>query len=491
MNKIRNFVSKYDNLIIFLIIIIVVVPNTISKDLQPYDNLWNFGNIYKISEGQLIYRDINIIQTPIFFDIGALLFKITSANYLIFIIYGIIIMTILYFLVYRIARTLKINKIFSILITLIIMFMTTNVMCYGANYNMLAFVFFEVGVLTLLNGKHRKCILQSFLTVLIFLTYQKLGAGYFLLYLLYEMVSNKEIKNGFINIGKVVLFSGIIMIPFLSVMLIRGNLYDFINMCFLSISEFTNNTIGDNKYIIINLLSAILVFCFSLFVLKNKKVEIDRNNVLILLFAAIGTNLNIIPIVNEYHVKIALILWIILFVYEIYYCLFEILKDHRIIKALKILECLIILEIVVYSGIQMYNYVITNKTKYDKLFFGAIISGNLENNMNNVNKYIHERREEGSDIKILSSYAMLYTLENKIDNGFFDEPLIGNLGKKGTTELIEKIQNLSDNTFLLVENEERTPYKIYQFTSSVRDYVVEHYKSIDIVENYDVYRITN
>lgn len=491
MKKIKNFISQHDSIILIAIMMVIVIANMICKDLQPYDNLWNFGNMYKMTEGQLIYQDINVIQTPIFFEIGAILLKIISANYLVFMIYGIIIMTILYYLVYKIAKALKLNKTFSILITLIIMFTTINLINYGTNYNTLAFIFFELGVLSLINGKDEKHILQAFFTVLIFLTYQKLGVGYFLLYLLYETTKNKNLVGGIKNVAKVLFFSTMMMIIVLLISLIRGTLNDFINMCFLSISEFTNNTIADNRFRTINRIAVGIVFFFSLFLLKNKKLTIDKNNILILLFAALGTNLNIIPIINEYHVKIALIFYIILFVYELYFSLFEILNDCRVIRTLKVMESIILIEMIVYSIMQIYQYATTTKTKGNNLFLGAIISGNLEHNITNVDEYLDEKKENGVNIKILSSYAMLYTLDKKIDNGFFDEPLIGNLGKKGINELIDKIKELPNDTLVLVENEERTPYKIYQFAKGVRDYIYEHYDFVETIENYDVYKILN
>ena len=106
------------------------------------DELWNFSNIYKMANGYTIYKDLNVIDTPLFFWLGELLFNFMGDNYLTYRIYNLIIIFLLYYLIYLIFKTLKISKLKSIVYMLIIFLVTSKIAGIGANYNSLAIVFY-------------------------------------------------------------------------------------------------------------------------------------------------------------------------------------------------------------------------------------------------------------------------------------------------------------------------------------------------------------
>ena len=60
----------------FLIILIFMLLLCYSYFLGPNisDEIWNYGFSYNISRGMVIYRDFNVLQTPLFFFIGSLFF---------------------------------------------------------------------------------------------------------------------------------------------------------------------------------------------------------------------------------------------------------------------------------------------------------------------------------------------------------------------------------------------------------------------------------
>ena len=64
-----------------IIIITTVIAKTVYVKLSPYDSLWVFGNIYKLATGKVIYKDVNIITTPIFYESGKVLLNIFGKNY--------------------------------------------------------------------------------------------------------------------------------------------------------------------------------------------------------------------------------------------------------------------------------------------------------------------------------------------------------------------------------------------------------------------------
>ena len=173
MKKVITFVKKYDNLILILTLIMVLSGKIYNVSINNNDELINFFNTYKMANGITIYKDINIIITPLFFYIGKIIFEVFPANLLIFRTYNLIISTILYFLVYQILKALKVRKKLSLLYTLIIIRYTYRIIEAGANYNILAYCFFELGVLLMLKMKesNKKDMWQGIILFLIFFFY--------------------------------------------------------------------------------------------------------------------------------------------------------------------------------------------------------------------------------------------------------------------------------------------------------------------------------
>lgn len=180
MKKIIKKVKKHDNLIISMIITIILIIPIFYTYLAPTDWLWNFGNIYKLYLGKIIYKDVNIIDTPIFFIMGKYIFKVFGANMLTFKIYGYILCFIMYFLLYRILRKINIGKTYSMLTIVALMIIEIeSIIGNGANYNILAFIIIELGILFKLKIKNEKInlIIQGILATLALLTYQKARSG--------------------------------------------------------------------------------------------------------------------------------------------------------------------------------------------------------------------------------------------------------------------------------------------------------------------------
>ena len=182
MKKILELLKKHDKPIVILFIACIISGDVFWNLLSNGDELINFFNTYKMSEGLTIYKDANVIITPLFFYIGKLFLLLLGKNILVFRIYNLIIYTFLYFIIYEIFKTLKVNKKSSLLYTIIIVLLTRNTIAAGANYNILSYVLVELGLLATLKIKNDnlRAIAQGILTFLVFFTSQKLFAGYFL-----------------------------------------------------------------------------------------------------------------------------------------------------------------------------------------------------------------------------------------------------------------------------------------------------------------------
>lgn len=135
MKKVVKFLQ------IILLVIALIIPITIisiNSELIIGDEIWNFQNIMKMINGGKIYVDSNVITTPIFHILGSFIVKCLGANILSFRIYNIALFLILILSSFLIFRTLKIDKIKSMLYTLFVLLFLMPYISVSANYNVLA-----------------------------------------------------------------------------------------------------------------------------------------------------------------------------------------------------------------------------------------------------------------------------------------------------------------------------------------------------------------
>ena len=117
MKKLLKLINKHDNISMLIWLIILTSTFVFWHNMDANDELWNFSNIYKMYNDYVIYKDINVIITPLFFTVGQILFKLLGANYLVFRLYeGVIIYTFLFFIMYQKMLKLLFIKTFIILL---------------------------------------------------------------------------------------------------------------------------------------------------------------------------------------------------------------------------------------------------------------------------------------------------------------------------------------------------------------------------------------
>ena len=202
MGKIMKILKKRENIFIFLLLIGSLIGVTLCVSLDTNDELWNFQNVYKMYNGFQIYKDANVICTPLFFYLGNFIFQIFGANFFIFRIYNILIFVFNYFIIYKILRELKIGIKASMLWTLIlIMFGIYILPRIMANYNSLAVALSLLGVFLLIKNKNvisnKNIIIQSLICFLTILTKQNIGLFYFIALTIVILVQKE--KNKIIN----------------------------------------------------------------------------------------------------------------------------------------------------------------------------------------------------------------------------------------------------------------------------------------------------
>ena len=223
-----------DSLLVFIFITLIVSASALGQNQEEsmYDELWNFSNSYKMLNGFVIYKDLNVIITPLYFYLGTFILSIFGTNLFAFKIYNILIVTSMYFIIYQIFQTTKIKKIRSLLFLIIIYLITYIVILLGASYNILALDFFLLGILLHLKGKND--YIQGIIMFLIFMTKQNIGIYYMIAYLIYSLAEHKKIKKLIIPY----IIEIILLAIYFLYLLLNQNLYNFINYTFLGVKEF-------------------------------------------------------------------------------------------------------------------------------------------------------------------------------------------------------------------------------------------------------------
>lgn len=454
------------------------------------DELWNFSDIYKMYNGYSIYKDINIITTPLFWYIGKLIFDIFEPNYLFFRVYNFIIYFSLLYLIYCIFKKLKVEKISSLIYTLIIYMFVYETIGAGANYNCLAVVFYLFGIFVLLKTDVNKwyiSYLQGIMTFIIFITKQNIGIYYLIASFIMCTImafNNKSIKKEIIFFIKQIITFFILCFIFMLILIMQNNLDSFINMCLLGINEFASNNINITISAITLLIITIIGLTMSVIIIKLKSTDnkIKVNNIKILPFVIMCIPISF-PIFNKYHVYLSSILGIILLIYNLDKLIVVELIDRKKIKSIYIVAIIII---TIYNAI----FLILNNIKYYKSlntyinpYYGSMITNEQIENINNICEYIKQNEQEGIDVKIISYTSNLYMNILNKNNGILDLPFYGNLGKDGDQGIINIISSMNNVKILIQKNDDL----FFQESQKVRNYIKQNLKYEGEIEDFFIY----
>lgn len=490
--KFLNFLDRHECSFVIVIGLLISIAFTYNNYLVPYDYLWNFGNLYKLHLGFEIYNEVNIIQTPIFFWIGELFFKVFEANFLTYNIYNSFLIFGLFIVLYITFKEFVKNKLAILSVIVLIMTLASRNLfgINGPNYNVVSLILIFLIILNYLKHKDNDMqkVYNGLLAGITLFTYQKAGAAAVVGITLYEFVSRKDLKKSMKNLI-ITAFSMIIVVELFLIYETKiGGLNNFIDMTLLSISEFSNNIRCDYPSIILLAFIFVPTVGFAFFLLKKKK---GGNRLLLILSFSIGNLLYLYPIINEYHTAIGLMTAFIMGIYESETVFEDLLENKKIIKTDIAILFILIAILITYSIGNTITYVLELKQQdKNEPFYGAIFTEEFKENIEDVNSYIEEEKNKGNKVKILSSYAYYYKSTYEEFNNYLDMPLVGNFGSRGSSVLIDFIKN-SDDMILLVQNKEESEYEMYQFPKNVREFVYNNYKKIGILHNYDIYEIKN
>ena len=190
ITKAKELISKYDGLFVAIFIFFSLIGINLDVILLNSDELWMFQNTYKIFNGFEIYKDTNLIMTPLFYLMGNLVFKLLGASFFTFRIYGLIIQTVFFILIYKLLKKFNIRKLESLIIIQLLLILNIFEVI-GYNYNLLSLMFWIVGLYLNLKPKKYNTLLQSIIWFLIYFTKQNVAILYGVSLILFE-ITRKE-----------------------------------------------------------------------------------------------------------------------------------------------------------------------------------------------------------------------------------------------------------------------------------------------------------
>ena len=205
MKELWNWIKKKD-IDIIIVICLIVAKACFYLRMNWSDELWNFANSYKMFEGYKIYRDINVIITPLFFYVAQIFFKIFGATILSFKIYNFFISSSIIIIIYKIFKNLKIVRRRAIAYTLVITILFVSIIMAGANYNLMVIIPILLQMLFIIKNKENDTI-TGILLFLTFMLKQNVFVYFAIQIFLYKLVTRKNIKETIISLTKIYLTS--------------------------------------------------------------------------------------------------------------------------------------------------------------------------------------------------------------------------------------------------------------------------------------------
>ena len=494
MKKIVKIVEKYDNILLYIYMICALSVYVFAVKFTIGDELWLFSFVYKFTNGYEMYRDLNILTTPLFHYIGKIIFLILGSNYISFRIYSILIFSALFTAIYVLFKKLKIKKMHSFVYILLIylVFLIKKYFSIGASYNFLVVTFVIIGINLELNEKNKliNSILKGLILFCIFMTKQNVAVLYTIALSIIFIIKIKKrkisIKEAIKNVS--IIFTSFIipLIIFIIYLQINNTLGEFISYCFLGMKEFGSKNIFlrlDSIPVIVVYAVGIIISCL---VIKKKNIdrEIKKVNYILIPVEIIMMFLAF-PILDEYHILVGAIIPIISIIYNFHNILIlEINNKKAALQGMKACIIIISLYIVCYNSMRFYMYKNSDSINYDiEPYIGIIIDDTLKEKITTICNYIRENEKLNIETKIISADAQLYMNVLKKNNKNMDLSFLGNLGKDGEEGLILEVRNLKQGTRILISKTKLS----WQDPEKLRNVIMNEFNKIGEIEDYYIY----
>lgn len=423
--------------ILILIIIFIYTGILITYSNADNDLIWNYGFSYNFANHLLMYKDYNMVITPLYPFLGGILMRILGNNFLIFNLYNTILSTILYYYLYKKYPHTFIPSI--ILISFIL----------RPSYNFLVLFL----VLILLNIKEEKDFFIGFILGLLFLTKQS-----FILLILPSIYLITKPKRLFKRVGAFFLPCLFFLIYFI----LTNTFIDFLNYTFLGLFSFSSKNSFFNLGTIFIL--SLIIYLF-LYYLKTKDIKV---------LYLITYQIMAYPIFNTMHIILSIIPVIIYFLDKLVkkkkYNLNYLRYFNYFVSILLICPLLSI-------PLQYFNKDLVegeNALEYKDISRSYLVNKDLflkeVPNLNNTYFLMYD------------AYVYKYLLNNPITS--YDLLLNGNLGYNGEERVIDYFNSLDSNTYFVLNR----VYTGGQLSKNIDAYIRNHYLKVKDFQEFTLYK---
>ena len=423
--------------ILILIIIFIYTGILITYSNADNDLIWNYGFSYNFANHLLMYKDYNMVITPLYPFLGGILMRILGNNFLIFNLYNTILSTILYYYLYKKYPHTFIPSI--ILISFIL----------RPSYNFLVLFL----VLILLNIKEEKDFFIGFILGLLFLTKQS-----FILLILPSIYLITKPKRLFKRIGAFFLPCLFFLIYFI----LTNTFLDFLNYTFLGLFSFSSKNSFFNLGTIFIL--SLIIYLF-LYYLKTKDIKV---------LYLITYQIMAYPIFNTMHIILSIIPVIIYFLDKLVkkkkYNLNYLRYFNYFVSILLICPLLSI-------PLQYFNKDLVegeNALEYKDISRSYLVNKDL---------FLKEVPNLSNTYFLMyDAYIYKYLLNNPITS--YDLLLNGNLGYNGEERVIDYFNSLDSNTYFVLNR----VYTGGQLSKNIDAYIRNHYLKVKDFQEFTLYK---
>lgn len=416
------------------------------------DSYNNYGFSYGIVTGGVPYKELNMI-VPLFGPLFYSTLLFIHKSILVYYFEQSILLTILSYLLFKILDKKAWITITILFLPIIIPF----AYCLFPGYNFL--ILFELILLLYLIDRKKSDKLIGLVAGISIITKQNIGIFIFIVTLLFSIKNKKKLFNrllyGMIPIG--ILFI---------ILLLYGNLYEFIDLCFLGMGDFIGNS---NINITCFIITIILMIIISIKFIKDKNKNISYYYLLIYLLV-------VIPLFDLYHFSLFAYFYVVVFLYNSKIKINKKILPYISFALINIFICLwVVLSWNRFKDYKIYSY---------KNFEMVLLTKEENKTFTSINKY-----SKGKRFKIIgtpSDIVFVFASNNKkLDS--YTVYYNGNFGKDGVNKALKNIINSKDTYFIVDSTKYKNNKEDIQFLKEVPEYITKNYKCIKKIGDYEIY----
>lgn len=442
----KRFFQNYGRYI-FIFVLSFLIYEFFGYGITYGDPIANYGFSYAIANGQVPYLDFNIISTPLFaflMSIGLHIFD----NYLMFILEQSLLVTVTFYFLYQMYG----KKIYWILFGFIF------IGFYGLlpTYNFCCFAMMSI-LLYLESKYNEKDYLIGVFIGLCILSKHTIGMFFILPTFIMYFKNYKKILRRVIGV----------FIPsfiFIIYLVSHGAFYDFINLCFGGLFDFSSNN-GNPSTIWFYI--SIILFVVMLIILVR-----DRKN--IVNWYLIFTFTFVVPLFDICHFALyfgCFLMMVLPYIpktrYDHYICNLGIILSITI--SVVNIRLGMMYEPVFMKKIDRFNFTLNSSYSYDM---------NLK-----VNRFLNEY----DDSLLLSYHKMFYDISNGNKLDYYDVFMYGNFGYDGVNRMIKEIDKMHDKYIIVDMTSYLKEGDDEQFVKEIVEYVFKSCEKVDSKYGFNIY----